>query len=235
MRDTSPWKRSEIMLRVTHRLIIRHPSEPAILLSSEAGRVGLPAFDSDDRHTAEVDYINQMVRERFDLRTTVLRSLRHSESLVDVVIRIHELEAHGDGPLPSGMRWCRGMTWPRRSPATRRLGRPSTAGNGRCPDGSTRRAVGCGARSRMPVPAKVDEIVHLRAWAFSCVLRVRTGTGTFYFKAVPESIGRECDARSRAGGSTVRAGSARLREGVTPAVSSRARTTFEGATDGRDV
>ena len=71
-------------LQIHHRLIIRHPSQPAILVLRDAGGLRLPAFASDDRHTAEVDYINLAVRERFGLLTTVLRSLRHSDPLGEV-------------------------------------------------------------------------------------------------------------------------------------------------------
>jgi len=46
------------MPQIHHRLIIRHPSQPAILVLRDAGGLRLPAFASDDRHTAEVDYIN---------------------------------------------------------------------------------------------------------------------------------------------------------------------------------
>jgi aminoglycoside phosphotransferase (APT) family kinase protein len=197
--------RGETVLQINHRLISRHPSKPAILLVSDAGRLRLPAFASHDRHTAEVDYINLAVQERFGLRTTVLRSLRHSDPLVDVVVRIHELEAHGDGaPLPSGMRWC-GLDdlasgadgedagviaeWLAADAA------PRAAVDGRewtlpgwfeevC--GWLERALGdAGVR-------EVREIVQLRAWTSSCVLLVRTGAGTFYFKAVAESVRREC-------------------------------------------
>ena len=88
------------MPQIHHRLIIRHPSQPAILVHRDAGGLRLPAFASDDRHTAEVDYINLAVRERFGLLTTVLRSLRHSDPLGEVVVRIHELEAHRDAAPP---------------------------------------------------------------------------------------------------------------------------------------
>ena len=39
---------------------------------------------------------------------------------------------------------------------------------------------------------EVREIVQLRAWTSSCVLLVRTGSGTFYFKTVSESGRHEC-------------------------------------------
>src|SRR5512132_1713079 len=63
-------RRGDTLLQVHHRLIIRHPSQPAILLVSDAGRLRLPVIRTDDRHTAEVDYINRAVRERFGLLTT---------------------------------------------------------------------------------------------------------------------------------------------------------------------
>ncbi len=193
------------MLQINHRLIIRHPSKPAILLVSDAGRRRLPTFVSDDRHTAEVDYINLAVQERFGLRTTVLRSLHHSDPLADVVVRIHELEAHGDGaPLPSGARWC-GLD-----------GSPPGA-DGEDADviaewlaaDAAPRAVVDGREWTLPGwfeevcrwleqaladagVREVREIVQLRAWTSSCVLLVRTGAGTFYFKTVSESGRREC-------------------------------------------
>ena len=193
------------MAQVRHRLIIRHPSQPAILVLGDAGGLRLPAFASDDRHTAEVDYINLAVRERFGLLTTVLSGLRHSDPLGEVVVRVHELQARRDGaPLPPGMRWC---------------GRDELSSWAGPEDGDViaewlaagvtpRVAVDgrewtlpgwfeevCGWLERVLAEAgvrDVHEIVQLRAWTSSCVLSVRTGSGDFYFKAVAESIRREC-------------------------------------------
>jgi hypothetical protein len=62
-------------MQVQHRLIIRHPRQAAVLVVDDNGKARLPAFTSDDHHTAEVDYINAAVHEQFGLLTTVLRSL----------------------------------------------------------------------------------------------------------------------------------------------------------------
>src|SRR5262245_7841403 len=95
-------------MQVQHRLIIHHPLQTAILVVDDHGEVRLPAFTSDNHHTAEVDYINAAVQEQFGLLTTVLRSLHHSAPLGDVVVRVHELETHGSNALRSYMvRWCR--------------------------------------------------------------------------------------------------------------------------------
>jgi len=191
------------VLEVHHRLIIRHPSRPAILAVGDADGLRLPAFVSDDRHTAEVDYINRAVRERFALLTTVLRSLRHSDPLGEVVVRVHELQAYGDGaPLPSGLHWCG------RDQLASRVGREDEnviaewLAAGALPaavDGREWTLPGwfeevCGWVERTLAEAgvrAVHEIVQLRTWPSSCVLFVRTEAGNFYFKAVAESIRHE--------------------------------------------
>ena len=198
-------RRGDTLLQVHHRLIIRHPSQPAILLVSDAGRLRLPAIRTDDRHTAEVDYINRAVRERFGLLTTVLRSLRHSDPLGDGVERIHELEAHGDTtPRSTGMQWSR-----RDDVLSRADGEDADViaewvGNRaaleEAVDGREWTRPGwfdevCAWLRRALADAgagEVHEIVQLRAWPSSCVLFVRAGAGDFYLKAVSESLGREC-------------------------------------------
>jgi hypothetical protein len=190
--------------QVHHRLIIRHPSQPAILALGDASGLRLPAFPSDDRHTAEVDYINRAVRERFALLTTVLRSLRHSDPLGEVVVRVHELQAYGDAAaLPPGMHWCG------RDELSLRVGREDEdviaewLAAGAWPagtvDGREWTSPGwfeeaCGWLERALADAgvrEVYEIVQLRTWPSSCVLFVRTAAGDFYFKAVAESIRHE--------------------------------------------
>ncbi len=173
--------------QIQHRLIIRHPSLPAILAVGDGRGLKLPTFVSDDRHTAEVDYINLAVRQRFGLSTTVLRSLSHSDPIGDVVTRTHELETHGDEvALAPGLRWCG------REELEEQVGTPSAAVDGRewtLPGWFDQ------VRSwldRVLPDTNVREIVQLRAWEFSCVLRVSTEAGECYFKAVAESIRREC-------------------------------------------
>jgi aminoglycoside phosphotransferase (APT) family kinase protein len=192
------------VLQIRHRLVIRHPSRPAVLVVSDAAGWRLPAFVSDDRHTAEVDYINRAVRERWGLSTTVLRSLRHSDPLGEAVVRTHELQAHGDGaPLPPGTQWCG------RDELSARAGGEDEAVMAEClavgvtprvaVDGREWTLPGwfedvCGWLERALAETgvrEINEIVQLRAWASSCVLFVRTGAGDFYFKAVAESIRRE--------------------------------------------
>ena len=197
--------RYETVLRIHHRLIIRHPSQPAILVGGDDGRLRLPAFESDDRHTAEVDYINLAVRERFGLVTTVLRSLHHSDPVNDVALRAHELETHGDeAPLPPPMQWCdRDDVSPHadgedRDVVAEWLAAPITPRT--VVDGRGWTLPGWFAEAREWIEGalaviggrRVREIVQLRAWMSSCVLLVRTGAGDLYFKAVPESGRREC-------------------------------------------
>ena len=192
------------MPRVHHRLIVRHPWRRAILVARDAPGLRLPAFESDDRHTAEVDYINAAMRERFGLVTTVLRGLSHSDPVDDVVVRVHELEAHGDPTaLPPEAQWC---DEDELSALTRGEDKEVTAEWLKA--GVTLHPAVDGREWTLPGwfeeacrwvecalavigVREVREIVQLRAWMSSCMLLVRTESGDFYFKAVPESGRRE--------------------------------------------
>jgi Phosphotransferase enzyme family len=192
-------------MQVQHRLIIRHPRQAAILVVDDQGEVRLPAFISDDRHTAQVDYINAAVRERFGLLTTILRSLSHSDPHGAFVVRVHELETHGDNALrlntqrwygraalptlPNGedraaiAAWRAGETGHRAVVDGREWTRPGWLEEVRGWIEPVLRDAGLGT---------VRDIIQLRAWPSSCVLRVHAANGDCYFKAVPESLRREC-------------------------------------------
>lgn len=189
---------------VEHRLIIRHPRRRALLLAGETS-LRLPAFTSADHHTADVDYINRAVRERLGLLTTVLGSLRHSDPLDAVVVRVHQLQTHGDdGPLPAEVRWY----GPEEASARTEADDAEVVAEWLATDPDVTAAVdgrdwtlpGWFAEVRDWLARVLDEagaggvreVVQLRTWTFSCVLLVRTDTGDFYFKAVPESLRREC-------------------------------------------
>jgi aminoglycoside phosphotransferase (APT) family kinase protein len=192
-------------MQVQHRLIIRHPLQTAILVVDGQGETRLPAFTSDDRHTAEVDYINAAVRERFGLLTTVLRSQSHSEGHDEMVVRVHELETHGDSTLRSHTsRW---WGWGRLLSlsdgedraaiadwlAGRGVSRPMADGREWTRPGWWDEVRGWIDRAlRDAGLGAVRDIIQLRAWHSSCVLRVDADGGDCYFKAVPESLRREC-------------------------------------------
>jgi hypothetical protein len=192
-------------MQVQHRLIIRHPLQTAVLVVDDHGKRRLPAFTSDDHHTAEVDYINAAVQEQFGLLTTVLRSLHHSAPLGNVVVRVHELETHGSSVLRSYMgRWCRHVELRAladgEDQAAIAIWRGDETGPCAVVDGREWTRPGwfkevCGWIERALCDAglgTVRDIIQLRAWATSCVLGVHASSGDYYFKAVPESLRREC-------------------------------------------
>ncbi len=179
---------------VRHRLIVRRAGATEILIDSG----GLPQFVTEDRHTAEVDYINAGMQERFGVRTIVLRSLEHSDVVAGSIDRAHELEALGAGSLTSAtLRWrsidaiglfddvadrAAFAQWQRE----RRLG----VVDGREWTHSGWFAEACSWIERALRDAGLGaplEIVQLRNWATSSVLRVRTAGDDCYFKALPES------------------------------------------------
>lgn len=183
-------------LQIHHRLIVRHPSQPAVLLTGDAA---LPVFTSEDRHTAEVDYINAAARGRLGLVTTVLRSLHHSDPVDDVVVRVHEVQAHAAASLPAGLWWCPHDELPARARGddaeTIAAWLATTTRTGVAPDGRDWERPGWFAEACEWIAHAVadagarglGDIVQRRAWMSSCVLFVPTATGEFWFKAVPES------------------------------------------------
>lgn len=180
--------------RVRHRLIVRHPSRAEVLIDSG----GLPQLITEEQHTAAVDYLNAAVAERFGVRTTVLRSISHSDVYEGLIDRVHELEALDEGAMSSA-----GLQW--RSIAKARvlddeLDRQAIRlwlvekGAG-VVDGREWTQVGWFAvasawiggaleRAGLGVPRK---IVQLRTWATSTVLIVHTAADEYYFKALPKS------------------------------------------------
>jgi Phosphotransferase enzyme family len=188
-------------MQVQHRLIIRHPRDAAILVEIHDGQFVLPAFIDADRHTADVDYINAAARDRFGLTTTVLRSVSHSDAHAEPIVRIHELEVQGPVPPSEPMRWVR--------PEQRLFASADRAAVAHWHPPDARRDVTDGREWTQPhwfdqarrwIEQTTQDaglgpalaIVQLRAWASSCVLRVRVSDGEYYFKALPASGDREC-------------------------------------------
>jgi len=181
--------------RVRHRLIIGHPSESMVLFVNANGVPRLPSFVSEVRHTADVDYINDAAHEQLRLHTTVLRSHWHSEARDGVVDRVHELVVHG--PLPTGLAWCRRDAASSCLPddvdaIARWLAAPHEVidGAGWMRPGWFEEASGWVHRTLHDV----TDIVQVRSWMSSCVLRVQTAaSGSYYFKAVADSGRVECE------------------------------------------
>lgn len=178
---------------VRHRLIIEQPGSGGRILLDQSA---LPLLVTDDRHTAEVDYINALVADRFGLRTVVLRSLHHSDADTSdgSFDRVHELEVLSDARSHE-LQWSRIDLGTLEDAADRealalRLGdlepqivdgrewtQPGWFGEVSEWIENALRAAGI----------HTIEIVQLRTWASSCVLRIRTKATDQYFKALPAS------------------------------------------------
>ena len=85
---------------VRHRFIVSNAGDDVLI---DDGR--LPQLVTDDRHTAEVDYLNELVADRLGLRAIVLRSLDHSDTVAGMVDRVHELELLDAVPRSATVRW----------------------------------------------------------------------------------------------------------------------------------
>lgn len=175
---------------VRHSLIIRHPSRDLVLLLRDGGIWRLPTIATDDRHTAEVDYINGAVRDLIGVPTIFLRSLFHGPTPdANPVERQHELVARASDVVHGAAEW--------RDPTS--LPDADLAATHRPTDGRDWELVAWWddatswiRRTLGERGIAVADVEQLRAWPSSSVLHVHTDAGQLYFKAVARSIGREC-------------------------------------------
>ena len=107
-----------------HRLILLDPRQATDLAIDRTRGVALPSVDTVDRHTAEVDHVNDAVLQRYGVTATVRCSLFHGDPRDGVVERVHVLELHGGAALE--WRPARALlerTRRRRSPRARAMAR----------------------------------------------------------------------------------------------------------------
>jgi len=185
-------------VQVHHRLIVRHPRDGGILATGSAGAYRLPTIVTDDRHTAEVDYINAAVLSEFGLTTTVLRGLSHSKADAAQIVRVHDLQAHGDARgQPQHVHWVAPTA---AFGAADRAALDTWRAKGAVVDGCEWTnphwyAEACSWIERTIESAglgPIETIIQLRVWASSSVLRIRAAGAEYYFKALPSSGSREC-------------------------------------------
>ena len=179
---------------VTHRLIVPDAAERRWLVTS-AGE--LPRVATEDAHTADTEHLNAAVLDGWSMRCTVLRSVHHSEPIHGRIERAYVLELDGEASPkllwsddPGAMsdpldrvaldRWraargsanVDGRDWTRRGWRAEAL---------RWIDAQVRGAGG----------GRVRDVVQIRAWHSSTVLRVTADGFDCYFKAVPANLAVE--------------------------------------------
>jgi len=178
---------------VRHRLIVRSDAGDRMLIDARSGGARLPAITTDDRHTAEVDYINATVADRFGVATIVLRSLSHSEPVDGVVDRVHELELRGDAQS-GDLQWVDAESVTCEDAADRAaIERWRGGRNADITDGREWMRPGWFADACKWIDAALvdqnlgaaEEIRQVRNWASSSVLWVKTRAAEYYFKALP--------------------------------------------------
>ena len=186
-------------LVVRHRVIVRGAGGDLLLAAGRPDRPHLPTFMSGERHTAEVDYINAAMANRFGVATTVLRSLSHSGPVDGIVDRSHELEVR-DATRPAELQWIAAdasmFQDPKDRGAIERWQRERASDrDADAVDGREWTRPGWFDEVRVWIDDALadagldaaEEVRQLRNWASSSVLWVSTATGEYYFKALPIS------------------------------------------------
>jgi hypothetical protein len=200
-----PWYRDRD-LPLDYYTIVSHASEAEVLLLPNEDGWALPHFMPERTDFREVGHINETMARLFDLDTTVLRCVRHHyDPLAKRKYRVYALENHSPVKTPDGGRWIGGdeleglnLALPELRPLVEAWLdelEPGSVPDMRAPWASLDwfdTAVGwIDAQLQQRGISRTGPIEEVRAWCISCLLRVRTDTGNFYFKAVPEFMAVE--------------------------------------------
>ncbi|MBR9988575.1 MAG: hypothetical protein KFH98_02410 [Gemmatimonadetes bacterium] len=187
---------------MTHyRVLLPHPLEPRLLMLKTHGEWRLPGWDDAATHTWQAtDQVNRAVAARFGMETTVLRCVRsRTDPATGEVDRVYELENHS---APHDM--VPGATWvgpiemdmlhvP--DPDTRELVHAwfNRQSGERPTHGAAWVHAGWYIEALAWAVARLKEIgvmatrtpEQLRASERAFVMRIRSHTETFYFRAAP--------------------------------------------------
>jgi phosphotransferase family enzyme len=191
-----------------HTAIIISADDDGALVHATSDGWRLPSNRSENTHPADVTPILAELRRHLDRQATVLRCVRTQPvQAADTVRRWYEVELHGGGRrLPNGWRWL-----PAAELSDQRWADPSdevlvreclthrAKGDAVRVDGRAWEAAGwwdsattwiSGQLAKLGVTGE-PSIQQIRCWEFSCVARVDTMQGTWYFKALPASYAHE--------------------------------------------
>jgi len=170
---------------------VLHPSaELYFAVRAAGGGLALPEVELRDEHTAEVEALNEAVRTRWRLTTTVLRDLEHHAG-AGVAMRTRLLEAHA--PLPPAL----SESWSAAEAAWDENARAAIAACRRPPAMDApwcERGWWAGVKPWIESRIGAAEVVQTRVWYSSCVARVHAAAGgpaTHFFKALPRPGERE--------------------------------------------
>jgi hypothetical protein len=175
-----------------HALVIADSSRTRLLLTTSAGGWALPTVAVGRSHPGAVDGVVRAVRRRYGLETHVLRCLvRPRGTRPGARAFVLELELLGESPpRPARLQWVPLADLPRLRARRRGDGDALVrwrAARRRSPTRPEWARPGWRARALRWVERRlgtaVTDVEQLRAWEFSCVLRLTTSRGVFYLKA----------------------------------------------------
>ncbi|MGH7448692.1 MAG: phosphotransferase, partial [Longimicrobiales bacterium] len=187
--------------------LLPHPLEPRLLMLNSHGEWRLPGWEDSAAHAwQETDHVNRAVAARFGVETTVLRCV-HSriDPATDEISRVYELENHSapHDMIPSTT-WIGQAELPMlhvpdpevRELAhawfSRRSGEATVRGAAWSHPGWYIEALAWAVARLSDIGVMATRTpVQLRASERAFVMRIRSRTETFYFRAVPFMFAHE--------------------------------------------
>src|SRR5262249_30208646 len=178
-----------------YRAIIGRQSGEEILLVTDPHGWTLPHGTTRDHHPADVTSLRRALRDELGVDATVLRCLDASTDGT-TASQVFELDARSDAQRAAHTRWFRrteiaAIALAEQDRVVLTSTMPAAVVDGQ---GWTRAEWWDEAVAWITDQLDqrgaggIRQIEQIRAWEFSCVLRVRTGRDVLYFKALPHSM-----------------------------------------------
>lgn len=200
--NTQPPSHQDGSLPFTYYLVVLHPSEPKVFVTPHEAGWSLPSFTPEVRDFRSVAHIGKALKEGWDIDGTVLRCLlHHYDADARHQHRVYLVECH-DGPASEHWVWM-DQLGEVHAPEDVVEAIDAWAAEDRTGRTAELRAqwarLGWFQEATRWIHDRLDglelqttgPVEQVRAWALSCILKVPTGAGDIYFKAVPPYFAQE--------------------------------------------
>ncbi|MFZ6030184.1 MAG: SDR family NAD(P)-dependent oxidoreductase [Chloroflexota bacterium] len=207
--QTTPTPMTQAPRRLEYSLIIPHPGTPRLLVIRQEAGWALPSLSPTQHHFGAVAELPEYARSRLGMQISVLRCIDYRyDAAMRSVQAIYTTENRGPDRLAgtdTDMRWVDGEAFAALPLPSAEQQKAVAAWLSETQNGQLPQERRPWARSGWfeEATAWIDEklaaagmerrgsIEQIRVWGVSCVLRVMTGNGRLYFRAVPAKSAHE--------------------------------------------
>src|SRR5712691_11211929 len=172
--------------RFEDTLLVVRGEPPEALVVRDGERWVLPVVRTREHHPADVGPTRRAIREQlgFDAFILACRDVAVGDGVARRLLEVEPLMLDGDSARQD-------QRWTEASEGADMRPRAVVAGRGWTRLGWFKRVTAWLTRQATAAGWSIHSVEQIRAWEFSCVLRVQTDRGDMYFKALPRAYGAE--------------------------------------------